>query len=192
MINYILIKVVVICVNCFFFPSFSHSVGFVRWEGVWLADSGLRISYSVDVLVFVFGLAHEDAHVGVNHILEVLFPRHIKVFIPSGFVDELFEVHHYLCALLDPLDLALDNICLLLEGGSFFSRPRIRHLVAEVLFHEVVLFLCRLQGSEAEVILHLQEVGRHILQQELKGLEAARLGCDVDSRVSDVVFLEEL
>ena len=146
----------------------------------------------MDVLVFFFGLTHEDAHVGVNHIFEVLFPRHIKVFIPSGFVDELFEVDHYFCALLDPLDLALDNICLLLEGGSFFPRPRIRHLVAEVLFHEVVLFLCRLQRCEAEVILHLQEVWRHILQQELKGLEAARLGCDVDSRVSYVVFLEEL
>ena len=146
----------------------------------------------MDLFVFIFGLTHEDAHVGVNHIFEVLLPRHIKVFIPSGFIDELFEVNHYLCALLDLLDLALNNISLLLEGGSFFTRSCIRHLVAEVLLHEVVLFLGRLQRSEAKVVLHLEEIRRHILQQELKSLEVARLGCDMDSCVSNVVFLKEL
>ena len=125
------------------------------------------------VFVFIFGLTHEDAHVGVDYVFEVLFPWHIEAFIPSALIDELFEVDHYLCALLDLLDLLLDNISLLLEGGPLFSRLCIRHLVAEVLLHEVVLLLGRLQGREAEVVLHLQEIGRHILQQELKGLEAA-------------------
>ena len=101
-------------------------------------------------------------------------------------------MENYFCALLDLLDLHSDNISLLLEGGSFFSRPRSRHLVAQVLLHEVVLLLGRLQRREAEIVLHLQEVCCHILQQELKGFEAAGLGCDVDSCISNIVFLKEL
>ena len=146
----------------------------------------------MDCFVFLFGLTHKDTHVGVDHIFEIFLPWHIEVLIPGGFIDELFEVDHYLCALLDLRDLSLDNISLLLDGGSFFTRPCIRHLGSEVVLHEVVLFLGRLQGSEAEVVLHLQEVWRHILQQELEGFEVARLRCNVDGRISNVVFLKEL
>ena len=84
----------------------------------------------MDVFVFIFCLAHEDTHVGVDHIFEIIFPWDIELLIPASFIDELFEVENYFCTLLDLLDLHADNISLLLEGGSFVTRPCIRHLVA--------------------------------------------------------------
>jgi len=53
----------------------------------------------------------------------------------------------------------------------------------------MVLFLGRLRGSEAEVILHFEEVGSHGRAKELQGLHAAALRSDVDRRVANVIFL---
>ena len=109
-----------------------------------LADLGPGNSSLVDLLVLFSGHSHENAHVRISNLGEVVAHGKIEAFVPGLLVDVFGMVNDNFRAILDPINFIHDFNLFVLQGLALFSGLAVRLLGAKALLHELIFLLSSL------------------------------------------------